>query len=101
MTVACHNLLTLLKYKKIRGDLSVIWKESKRIRRITLLTIPNFAEADPSLAARLLSKFKQIDLICSQIYKGTIVPLLSLKLAHQGYMNRHTEIEAERRRRDG
>ena len=32
--------------------LSIIWKESKQIRKSTLPIVPNFAEADSSLAAR-------------------------------------------------
>ena len=61
MAVDCHNLLTLLKMsKKIKGNPPTIWKGSKQIKKINRPAISNFAEADLSLAARLLSKFKQI-----------------------------------------
>ena len=57
----CHNLLTLLK--RVRGSRRnppTIWKGSKQIKKINRPAISSFAEADLSLTARLLSKFKQI-----------------------------------------
>jgi len=46
----------------------------KTDQKIVATTIPSFAEADSSLAARLLSRFKQIDSICFQICKGQLYP---------------------------
>ena len=43
-----------------------------------LPAIPTFAEVDSNLAARLLSRFKQIDSICFQIFKRNYTPALPI-----------------------
>ena len=70
-----------------------------------LPAIPNFAEADSSLTARLLSRFKQIDSICFQIFKGHYTPALPInsppgvhgeKKTHEE--GKHTEAKKTERR---
>ena len=55
-----QSLDSLRTSKRIRGDLSTIWKGSKKIKKINRTAISSFAEADLSLAVRPLSRFKQI-----------------------------------------
>ena len=73
-----QSLKSLKTSKRIRGDLSTIWEGSKQIKRINRPAISSFAEADLSLAARLLSRFKQIWFNLFPYFQGTVIPLLSL-----------------------
>ena len=64
--------------KKIKGNPPTIWKGSKQIKRINRPAISSFAEADPSLAARLLCRFKQIRFNLFLYLQGTVMPFALL-----------------------
>ena len=70
---------------------------AERIKRSALLAIPNFAKAVSSLAARLLSRCKQIDLIYFQIFRA-IIPLF---LLINSLPDAYTEKAGKKERRDG
>ena len=73
--------------------------------RIKRSAIPIFAEDDSSLAVRLLTNVKQIDLICFQIFRA-IIPVLLLINSLPGARGREEgarkeERGSEKERRDG
>jgi len=95
-----QSLDSLKASKKIRGNLPTIWKESKQIKKINRPAISSFAGADLSLAARLLSKFKQIRFNLFPYLQGDDYTLALLINSPPGVQGKRTSTDGPRTRRE-
>ena len=108
LAVACHDLLTPNQVRR-SGEISQLSREdqgsiphlAERIKGLALYAIPNFAEADSSLAARLLSRYKTDWLNLFSDFQGDytpIYPINSLPEAHKEKKGGGTKREEKRAR---
>ena len=86
MVVVYHILLTLLKQVRRSGRSFSYLKRIKTDQEIDLPAIPNFAEADSSLAVRLLSRFST----------DNYTPALPINSPPEVYERTQREREAEK-----